>query len=193
MHIRWVIHIAVLLTSYIFKSQSNLINLSLINDMFLMLLWNIRLLLDTKKVRPISGWLIGVEINTAEVEPSRTNPLNVFTLFNILFFVSGSIVSELFGFSQGRMLMDSQILIVRQKKRPGSQSSNFWVTDSLLGSCSHLITEPSLNHKNRQWHSRRAPNTAHRSVLSYRNWWDNGVHILYIWVNVWFCPFFKWT
>lgn len=79
----------------------------------------------------------------------------------------------------------------RGKESPGSQSSEFWVTDSLRApAVSHYQNLP-MNNEIQQWHSRQAANTAHGSVLSCRSWWDNGALILYIQVNVLCFVFFS--
>lgn len=113
---------------------------------------------------------------------SRANPLDVFTLLNELFFLSGLKVSELFHLTQDA---DGPTNPKTGPKRVQGASPPTPPIHFSAPAVAHYQNLP-VNNETRQWHRMRTADMAHGSVLSCRNWWDNSVHILYIQVKVLF-------
>lgn len=165
--------------------------------MFSMLPVHLGLLLPVKRPRTVSGYLTGVEINSAELEPKQNEP------FGCVHFVQRTLLFVLYKsvwvvpFQSGTYADGLKNPKTGVKKVHGVSPAtfrspiHFWAP-----AVAHYQNLP-VNNESRQWHSRRAVSATHGSVLSRCNWWGKGLHILYIQVNVFFCVFllfvFLWT
>lgn len=158
--------------------------------MFSMLPVHLGLLLPVKRARPKSGRLTGVEMNCAEPEPKQNEPFWCvhFVQWTLLFVWFKSLwVVPFQSETHADGLRNPKTGVTRVQ---GVSPATFgWLIPFWAPAVAHYQNLPVSN-GSRQWHSRRAAKAAHGSALSCWNWWGNGVHILYIQVNVLFCGFF---